>query len=72
MERFDGQRVNSSASLNAFLWRHKPGDRVKLVFVDRSRRSKEATITLTEIRARSRARGNDEWRRSHRRAALVS
>jgi predicted metalloprotease with PDZ domain len=48
IERLDGQRVGSISELNAVLWRHKPGDRVKIVFVDRSRRAKEATITLAE------------------------
>jgi predicted metalloprotease with PDZ domain len=48
VERFDGQRVNSLNEINAVLWRHKPGDRVKLVFVDRTSRAKEATVTLIE------------------------
>jgi predicted metalloprotease with PDZ domain len=48
VERLDGQRVNTVAELNAVLWKHKPGDRVKLVFVGRSGRAKEATVTLAE------------------------
>jgi predicted metalloprotease with PDZ domain len=48
LESFDGRRVNSLNELNALLSRHKPGDRVKIVFVDRRSRAKEATITLAE------------------------
>jgi predicted metalloprotease with PDZ domain len=48
VERLDGQRVNTAGELNAVLWRHKPGDRVKFVFVGRSGRAREATITLVE------------------------
>jgi predicted metalloprotease with PDZ domain len=48
VERFDGQRVNTVGEFNTALWRHKPGDRVKLTFVGRSGRAREATITLAE------------------------
>jgi S1-C subfamily serine protease len=53
LEQDDPWRVSTaggptqSRELTA-LRRHKPGDRVKLVFVDRRGRPKEATITLTE------------------------
>jgi predicted metalloprotease with PDZ domain len=48
VEKLDGQRVNSLNEFNAVLWRHKPGDRVKLAYVDRTSRSKEVTVTLAE------------------------
>jgi predicted metalloprotease with PDZ domain len=43
-----GRRVKDEGDLKAVLGRHKPGDRVPIVFVDRSGRSKTATVTLAE------------------------
>ena len=43
-----GRRVNDDSDLAAALARHGPGDRVRIVFVDRSGRSRTATVTLAE------------------------
>ena len=42
-----GRRVNDDSDLAAALARHGPGDRVRIVFVDRSGRSRTATVTPT-------------------------
>ena len=44
----DGQRIAGDADVNAVLQRHKPGDKVPVVFVDRTGAAKTATITLAE------------------------
>jgi predicted metalloprotease with PDZ domain len=44
----DGQRIATADGLDTVLRRHKPGDRVAIVFVDRTGASKTATVTLAE------------------------
>jgi len=48
LQEVAGRRVNDDGELNAVLGRHRPGERVPIVFVDRSGRSKTATLTLRE------------------------
>jgi predicted metalloprotease with PDZ domain len=48
LREVDGQRVGSAQELESVLRRHKPGDRVPIVFVERSGDSKSATVTLAE------------------------
>jgi predicted metalloprotease with PDZ domain len=43
-----GRRVKDESDLKAVLGRHKPGDRVPIVFADRTGQSKTATVTLVE------------------------
>jgi predicted metalloprotease with PDZ domain len=43
-----GQRVNGDSDLTAVLGRHKPGDRVSVVFKDRTGRSKTVTVVLAD------------------------
>src|SRR3954470_12833625 len=44
----DGQRIGGDNDIGTVLGRHKPGDRIAVTFVDRTRRAKTATITLAE------------------------
>ena len=53
LRQVDGQRIASSDDLEMALRRHKPGDRVEIVFVDRAGASKTATV---DARRRSAAR----------------
>ncbi|HEY2905405.1 MAG TPA: PDZ domain-containing protein, partial [Vicinamibacterales bacterium] len=48
LREVDGQHVASEQELESVLRRHKPGDRVPIVFVERSGNSKSATVTLAE------------------------
>jgi predicted metalloprotease with PDZ domain len=48
LQQVAGQRVNAELDLSAALGRHKPGDRVPIVFTDRTGRSNRATVTLAE------------------------
>ena len=48
LQRMDGQRIATDADITAALQRHKPGDKVKVVFTDRTGVAKTATITLAE------------------------
>ena len=48
VREIDGQRVGTEQELESVLRRHKPGDRVPIVFVERSGASKAATVTLAE------------------------
>jgi len=43
-----GQRINGDNDVGAVLGRHKPGDRISIAFVDRTGRTKTATILLAE------------------------
>ncbi len=43
-----GHRVSGDSDLSAILGRHKPGDRVAVVFADRTGRSKSVTVVLAE------------------------
>jgi len=47
-----GDRIRSIDDVNAVLRRHKPGDRVEMVFVDRGGAPKTASITLGEDQRR--------------------
>jgi predicted metalloprotease with PDZ domain len=44
----NGLRLRSSDDLTTVLARHRPGDRIELVFTDRTSRSKAANVTLLE------------------------
>jgi len=44
----DGRRIGSDGDLAAVLQRHKPGDMVPVVYVDRTRVPKTVSITLAE------------------------
>ena len=48
VRELDGQRINGDSDVSAVLGRHKPGDRISITFVDRTRRAKTATMTLAE------------------------
>jgi predicted metalloprotease with PDZ domain len=48
LQQVDGQRIASEGDLAAVLQRHKPGDKVPVVFVDRTRAAKTTSITLAE------------------------
>src|SRR5256885_4550866 len=48
LQQVDGQRIASEGDLAAVLQRHKPGDHVSVVFVDRTRAAKTTSITLAE------------------------
>jgi PDZ domain-containing secreted protein len=43
-----GDRIRSIDDVNAVLRRHKPGDRVTMLYVERGGASKTATLTLGE------------------------
>jgi predicted metalloprotease with PDZ domain len=46
--QLDGQRIATEADIASALQRHRPGDRIAVVFVDRTGSPKTATITLVE------------------------
>jgi predicted metalloprotease with PDZ domain len=48
LRSIDGERVASADALTALAQRHKPGDRVRIVFSDRSSPAKTATVVLAE------------------------
>jgi len=48
IRQIDGQPVRAEADVTGTLARHKPGDRIAIVFVDRSGGPKTATVTLVE------------------------
>ena len=48
LRQIEGQRINGDADVAAVLHRHKPGDTVSIVFVDRTGLAKTATVTLAE------------------------
>jgi predicted metalloprotease with PDZ domain len=48
IQLFGGDRIASIGDLNAVLRRHKPGDRVAIIFVDRGGVSRTASVTLGE------------------------
>ena len=48
IRQFDGTRIRSMTDVTAVLGRRRPGDRVPILFVDRSGRQRTATITLEE------------------------
>jgi len=44
----DGARIGSAEALTAVLQRHKPGDRIDLLYADRSGAERKASVTLAE------------------------
>jgi predicted metalloprotease with PDZ domain len=48
VQQMDGQRINGEADVATVLQRHKPGDMVPVVFVDRTGVAKTASIALAE------------------------
>ena len=48
VQRIDGQRLQTFADVDLILRRHKPGDRIEMVYVSRTGRPKTATVTLAE------------------------
>jgi predicted metalloprotease with PDZ domain len=48
LRQVDGQAIQSEQDLEAVLRRHKPGDRVDIVFTGRTRGERRATVTLAE------------------------
>ena len=48
LQQIDGQRIGSEGDLASVLQRHRPGDTVPVVFVDRSRVPKTMNIRLAE------------------------
>ena len=48
LQEVAGEHVRGESDLNTALGRHKPGDRVPIVFTDRTGRSIRATVTLAE------------------------
>jgi predicted metalloprotease with PDZ domain len=48
VRELDGQRIVADSDVSAVLAHRKPGDRISITFVDRTRRTKTATITLAE------------------------
>jgi predicted metalloprotease with PDZ domain len=48
LQQVDGTRVGSGDDVSAALKRHKPGDRIDVVYVDRSRTAKKSVVTLAE------------------------
>jgi len=48
IQQIGGDRIRSIDDVNAVLRRHKPGDRVEIVFIDRSGAAKTAGIALRE------------------------
>jgi len=48
VQQIDGQRITSESDVMSALQRHKPGDTVPVVFVDRRRAARSASVTLAE------------------------
>jgi PDZ domain-containing secreted protein len=48
IRQLDGQRIASADDITSVLRRHKPGDRIDLVFVNRTARPTTSSITLGE------------------------
>ena len=48
LERIDTQELRTSADMTVVLARHKPGDRIEIVFTDRTGRPKTASVVLAE------------------------
>jgi len=46
LQQLDGQRISGESDVTAVLQRHKPGDKVSIVFVDRTGVAKTSSITL--------------------------
>jgi predicted metalloprotease with PDZ domain len=48
LRRVDGQPVRSEADVAGTLQRHRPGDRIEIVFLDRTGRDRTASVALAE------------------------
>ena len=48
IQRLDGQTILAPADLATVIHRHKPGDRIEVVFVDRTGKPKSAKVVLVE------------------------
>jgi len=48
LREMDGQAIRSDGDASAIVDRHRPGDRVTIVFADRDGRSRTATVTLVD------------------------
>jgi predicted metalloprotease with PDZ domain len=48
LQQVDGQRITGTGDIASLMQRHKPGDRVPVVFVDRTGVAKTASVTLAE------------------------
>ena len=48
LQQLDGQRISGEGMVATLLQRHKPGDTVPIVFVDRTGAAKSANVTLVE------------------------
>ena len=48
LQEIDGQRIGGDGDIASVLARHKPGDRVKVVFVDRTGSARSGMVTLAE------------------------
>jgi predicted metalloprotease with PDZ domain len=48
LRQLDGQKIAAAGDIATLLQRHKPGDTVAVVFVDRSGVAKTASVTLAE------------------------
>jgi len=48
LQQVAGQRITGDGDLAAVLQRHKPGDAVPIVYVDRTRVPKTVSVTLAE------------------------
>src|SRR5205814_2597813 len=48
VEQIDGERVSSPDQANAIVARHKPGDRLRVTFVERSGVARTAGVALVE------------------------
>ena len=48
LQQIDGQRIAGAADIATVMQRHKPGDTVPIVFVDRTGAAKTASVTLRE------------------------
>ena len=48
LQQIDGQRIAGAADIATVMQRHKPGDTVPVVFVDRTGVAKTASVTLVE------------------------
>ena len=48
LQQVDGQRIAGGGDIATLMQRHKPGDTVPVVFVDRTGVAKTASVTLAE------------------------
>jgi predicted metalloprotease with PDZ domain len=48
IRQIDGTRVASSGDASSIVWRHKPGDRLRVTYVDRTGVEKMTTVALVE------------------------